>query len=559
MSSANPQQEYLKLLQKNHKLRKEINSLDRILNSYKDLNKLSTKRISELETEYSQLTSNLLSPMQKSLSTLSILDPLNASSTFISTNLSRSNSLKKNFAQDLDSLLVFDQTMISQSPQKGFFFSFHLIAPLFNNGKYSKENQGNLNILKPSIIFSFPEGGVLEEGVRSKILELALLGRCKYKKLDLNESVANQISEVIYQAHYRDGNSFVVKIDGKENDEDNGIYGCFVNFEDLGNGFKGEQAILPVFYCILSYYPCFELHFTILNRMLDLKRTSRCDMTQIFLETGDVSVFFLEDFISYEEIALLNKYYSHLSQNSLDQGLSISIPLDSVESIEYEFPTDLKLLDQLWFCPMLFSSLKLSNFYLIFCAILQEKSIVFFSTNLDLLTSSILAFNSLLQPFQWQHSLIPILTKSEEKLISQSKPFVIGINHKHKTFLRKNKYWYVNLDKGRIRPCCAEYTGLKINYPFSHNLEEFIKEYYVQLFDCICYTPNDYQIGLTKSILNEIFKFNCWVIESITSYCRSKDIMNFQIHKEIIRLNSGNDKDFLVSVFETDMFKMYNY
>lgn len=559
MSGLDPQQAYLKLLDENSKLREELKSLDISLNSYKELNKLSTERIDELQDEYSYLKKNLLAPIQKSLTAGSIPDLTNVSSTYRSTNISRSNSLKRILSREFDSLHIFDKPSNFPMSENVFFFSFHLIAPIFTNHKKSEENEEIIKKFEADIVFSFPEGGILQEYVKKKILELAFVGKNCYRKLDLNESVANQISEVIYQAHYRDGNSFTVKIDSEEKDQDRDFYACFVNFEDLGSGVNGEQAILPVCYCMLSFCPCFELHFSVLNRMLDLKRTSRCDVTQVFLETGDVSIFLSENSISLEEQALLSNYYTYLNQISLEKDLSIVIPLDSVENIEYDFPEDLKFLDQLWFCPLLFSSLRLSDFYRIFCAILQEKSVVFFSKNLDLLTSSVLAFNSLLQPLRWQYPLIPLLTKSQEKIIAENKSFIFGINHKHKKFLRKRVYWYVNLDKGYIRPCGDKFSMLQVHFPFTYNLEEFIKENYVQLSGCICYSPDEQQVILTKCILNEIYLFTCWVIDSLKSYCRTKNIMDFQIHREIIKLNSGNDKDFFVSIFETEMFTMYNY
>lgn len=85
------------------------------------------------------------------------------------------------------------------------------------------------------------------------------------------------------------------------------------------------------------------------------------------------------------------------------------------------------LQDSAWFCPCVFSIFDLENFYLIWSALLLEKSVVFISSNLTLLSSVMLGFKSLLAPFSWCHVMIPILPAALVDILDAPVPFMVGI------------------------------------------------------------------------------------------------------------------------------------
>jgi hypothetical protein len=62
-----------------------------------------------------------------------------------------------------------------------------------------------------------------------------------------------------------------------------------------------------------------------------------------------------------------------------------------------------------WYCPTLFSIFQIDDFFKVLTAVLLERSLIFVSDNLTILTSVILGLKTLIKPFQWCYALIPIL------------------------------------------------------------------------------------------------------------------------------------------------------
>ena len=55
--------------------------------------------------------------------------------------------------------------------------------------------------------------------------------------------------------------------------------------------------------------------------------------------------------------------------------------------------------DHLWYCPALFSLFHIEDFFRILTAVMLERSLVFVSDNLTILSSAILGFKTLIKPF----------------------------------------------------------------------------------------------------------------------------------------------------------------
>jgi hypothetical protein len=68
------------------------------------------------------------------------------------------------------------------------------------------------------------------------------------------------------------------------------------------------------------------------------------------------------------------------------------------------------------------------TFALIFLSILLENSIVFVSSNLAVLSSTLLIFHSLLKPFKWPHPLIFNVPQNLLNILDSPFPVLVGIN-----------------------------------------------------------------------------------------------------------------------------------
>jgi hypothetical protein len=80
---------------------------------------------------------------------------------------------------------------------------------------------------------------------------------------------------------------------------------------------------------------------------------------------------------------------------------------------------------------MFISCLTSEQFFKILIAILLEKSIIFVSDNLALLSSAVLGMQSFILPFKWCHVSIPILPKSLVEMIEAPMPIMVGLLKSH--------------------------------------------------------------------------------------------------------------------------------
>ncbi len=85
------------------------------------------------------------------------------------------------------------------------------------------------------------------------------------------------------------------------------------------------------------------------------------------------------------------------------KGQTLTLNFDTEpKEVVYSFPEskeDMDTLEHLWFCPTLFSLFDCDTFLHLMTLLLLEKSIVFVSNNLTMLTNIIHSLKLLLSPF----------------------------------------------------------------------------------------------------------------------------------------------------------------
>mmetsp|Transcript_10947 Transcript_10947/g.10988 ORF Transcript_10947/g.10988 Transcript_10947/m.10988 type:complete len:158 (+) Transcript_10947:439-912(+) len=137
-----------------------------------------------------------------------------------------------------------------------------------------------------------------------------------------------------------------------------------------------------------------------------------------------------EEIITPGEIKVLENY---AEVENIGAMLNIEIDMDRLDLLKYKCPDDLSVIDVPWFCAPLFSKLSFNDFFWILSAIAQEKSVVFVSGNLGLLTSCVLAYQVLLRPFRWPNLMIPILPKCLIDVLDAPVPLIAGMTKPPKT------------------------------------------------------------------------------------------------------------------------------
>jgi hypothetical protein len=86
--------------------------------------------------------------------------------------------------------------------------------------------------------------------------------------------------------------------------------------------------------------------------------------------------------------------------------------------------------EALWHCPTLFSIFHDADQLMeILTLIMHERSIIFVSNNLTILSNIILGFQVLIRPFIWYHPLIQILPSALLGILDSPFPMIVGITH----------------------------------------------------------------------------------------------------------------------------------
>jgi hypothetical protein len=104
------------------------------------------------------------------------------------------------------------------------------------------------------------------------------------------------------------------------------------------------------------------------------------------------------------------QFGTHQDQES---NINKTISVTSIcGEIIYTFPSTLseyKMIEYLWYCPTLFFLFDFEDFFSILTAVLLERSIIFVSDNLGILSATILGFKTMIKPFSWCYALVPVL------------------------------------------------------------------------------------------------------------------------------------------------------
>ena len=113
--------------------------------------------------------------------------------------------------------------------------------------------------------------------------------------------------------------------------------------------------------------------------------------------------------------------------------LSVKIPRD-LGKILYKIPDNEPYLDIMWYGQFFINKIDDKLFYYLLTAVLLEKSIVFVSKDLNILTSIVNGFRILIRPFKWCHLFIAVLPKMLNEYIFAPQPMIIGMTDKNDLF-----------------------------------------------------------------------------------------------------------------------------
>eukprot|EP00347_Sterkiella_histriomuscorum_P007569 403348413 len=408
--------------------------------------------ITQSFTDLFQSTANLLNPRKKRIS----LGDIQGDGQFSLYHLLKLNSSKQN------------QKMRSQH----YYEEFQMIG-IDQESLDSVEDQ--INRLVPKNLFNYPlqlkEDLILNE--RARVVKdfcfpngvLAIKLNYNAEEEFQNDPEVNEIiQDILYrQKNYRE-NTFIFTLDANEEvgeSGDNYMHCICVTFNELMRRQSDQQLFLvQKAYCFMFQNNYFPLHLEVLNGLLQSIKLERFKQPTDFYESGHLQIL-----------------------REIESALSVPIN-NNLGEIKYTFPSnyeDSRRLDCMWFCPTIFSLFHIEDFFRILTAVLLERSLIFVSDNLAILTSVVLGFKSLIKPFQWCYALIPVLPSPLIDILDTPQPILCGITRHDYTNISlsedemQTKTWIL-LDEEQIQVNWGEYdSDLSMKSKKQQNLMKWCK------------------------------------------------------------------------------------
>lgn len=336
-----------------------------------------------------------------------------------------------------------------------FFEEFYIVG--VDQLSLGSLNSNKRVSLRPSLIFNYP--GREEHKERHDVIkDFWFPNGIEVSKINLwNGDQESEINEVLFWRPVMVENWFLFTINANDYEKKiiyqdeylnclavvtNEIMSTDYNSQEMSGIEEDKLFIVQKAYCLMFRGNHVPLQYQILSTLIKLIKWER---------TQNIKVNYLDYFegkqIYKEYEYLLADIYSMISLpsvtlkmnellstiNSLNPGvyspeqwLSIETPW-SLEPIQYLMPKWENYLDILWHGPFFFWKVTFAEFYLVFKAILLEKSIIFISEDKNLLSSILNGYRVLLKPFKWWHIFISILPKLLSDYIWAPQPMLLGI------------------------------------------------------------------------------------------------------------------------------------
>ena len=324
---------------------------------------------------------------------------------------------------------------------------------------------------------------------------------------------------------------------------------------------KYKNYYIPKCLCLVSVYPAFNRFQEILTSIYNLVMSNK--FNNLYIDR------IIEKFIL--EIPKLprgkKKVILSLPNNTL---------VNLTEKKMNDFPyVNINL-------PRFFACLDISNILEIFRYLLFETKLIFFGSNLNDLTNSIISILSLIFPFKYQFQIVSVLPKDLYNFIETISPYIFGINETYdENFFKNNKVnledatiCIVDLDRNKFIITTKNERNLIKDYPpFPKSLKEKIEKDYIK------YKKERENNNKTKEIKNKLeeensqyqlifFNFMASLLKDYPKFL-SKD---YGVTKDIsmsikdmidltgyANLYNATEREFYNRIFTTQMFIEFIY
>ncbi|KAJ3442196.1 suppression of tumorigenicity 5 st5 [Anaeramoeba flamelloides] len=329
-------------------------------------------------------------------------------------------------------------------------------------------------------------------------------------------------------------------------------------FVGIENNLEEGLSSREIFYCVLTLADGKRMFvYCLRNYQVNVSEP----LTFLFItKSGYFNLFkdILKEIEKIYNVSMdyLDPFLQILQKRSLPQkGKSLKISLSpqlKLSNNQFEFHRpDVPLCD----FPLieLFSRFNGRDILRIFAALILERRIIFISSNLTILTSSIYSSISLIRPLKWSVILIPIVPKQLTDACYAPIPYVLGI---HKIFENQIKEYdleeitIIDLDKKEIESDPVDLVLLPSLQATKliKNLNKHLNEWNeTKQF------PREKIVGEFTNFIKDIFK---GIEDHFVPNNENKDELEFNF-KSFHSRKSRRIKKFLTAFEQTQMFENY--
>lgn len=339
-------------------------------------------------------------------------------------------------------------------------------------------------------------------------------------------------------------------------------------------------------YCFITKYPFTKFFLEIILQILNLMKVSKMKLqtVQNSESFSKIDTDFLKNFFSSDLTKILDFILN--SQKNLDFHSIIDLRDSKIPfSYVYQIPDFNKsfYLEVEWVSGLGLSNLTDEIFAFLISSILLENSVVFVSENLGLLTSTMMTFLNLINPFKWHYPIVFNLPHDLMQILESPIPILVGINRNsyfiNSLYQKYNHIIFVSLDKDKkiynknnMNPFLNETFILKLktifndfneklknNQPYmKNNLEE---NYYFSINKELIPNPNKEQIELIymffRDITSFIYQFLIKLIPEKALYVpNERNLLNYEMIRGQIK-NKDRDNIFLERFIQTQMLTFF--
>ena len=328
-------------------------------------------------------------------------------------------------------------------------------------------------------------------------------------------------------------------------------------------------------YCFISKYPFMKLFIEAILQILNIIkiRKMKLQLEQNAESFSKIDTDFLMNFFEKDLTKLLD-FLLNSSQKSLFFD-------NLLEFQDQKFPFELSFripdftksfyLESDWNASLALSNLSPEVFSFVFLSILLENSMVFFSESLGLLTSSLMLFVNLIQPFKWHSPVVFNLPNELFQILESPVPIIVGIN-REKGFIegfyqKYSNIIFVSLDNLKIynKNLMKEHMNddffTKLTAIFRGFQEKFHEKKYGSLQKELIGNPSFEQReacfwlfkGISGFLEHKLVKL---IPEKALYAVNGKNLLNYEMIRGQMK-NKGRENRFLERFVDTQMLTFF--